>query len=117
MAGGPGLVEFLRQVPGWRKHGDSPPYIACLALTVLAASRMASDEEAGVHGNDYYARLNPLLYREPSEGQPSGFEQLARVWADLASWLDDDLGGTRGGDDTLASSQVQSRVPVTAGAP
>src|SRR3954451_9033022 len=67
----------------WRGRSDEPPYVAFLALTVLAASRMAAEPEKGVHSNDYYARLNPLLGRGTFDGTPPGFEEARRLWQDF----------------------------------
>ena len=90
------FAPFRRMVSSWRKQADVPPYIGLLALFVLAASRMETDPASGVHGNDYYSRLNPLVNRRQSAGMPAGFDGLARLWIDLRQWLDDDLAGARG---------------------
>jgi hypothetical protein len=97
LAGGHGLHDVVRLVPGWRQHYNAPPYIALLALFVLAASRMEADEKQGVYSNDYYARLNPLLGRSIDDDMPPGFDAMGTVWRDLLTWLDTDQRGARGG--------------------
>jgi hypothetical protein len=91
-----GLAAWVHAVPEWRLTHDVPPYIAVLGLCVLAASRMATDPDAGIYSNDYYKRLNPLLGRSADAGMPGGFEALDCAWRDLAQWLDEDEDGRRG---------------------
>lgn len=90
------FARFAAWVKGWRAVRDHPPYLAGLALCVLAASRMASDVAAGISASNYYARLNALIGRDEKAGQPPGFDTLREVWADLERWLDEDCGGARG---------------------
>ena len=90
------LGAFVTRALRWRGRSDEPQYVAFLSLTVLAASQMAAEPEKGVHSNDYYARLNPLLGRGIFDGTPPGFEEARRLWQDLEVWLDHDLGGARG---------------------
>jgi hypothetical protein len=92
------FVDHLVQRTQWRKDGMNgpPPYIALLALCVLAASRMARDAESGIETTAFYPQLNPLLNRPQFGGMPRGFEQVDDLWTDLARWLDNDLGGARG---------------------
>ena len=82
----------------WRRSGmdGPPPYLAVLALCVLAASRMARDPEAGIAPQAYYPQLNPLLSLPQFAGMPPGFEQLESLWTDLCLWLDRDQGGRFG---------------------
>ncbi len=87
---------WIRQLPTWRADGEIPPYIALLALCVVAASRMQADPEERIAANDYYSRLNPLLGRLPHSGMPPGFDEVRRLWSDLDAWLDHDLRGSRG---------------------
>ena len=90
--------KFSQSRWAWREKGaqGDPPYLGLLALCVLAASRMASDENSGVHGNDYYVQLNTLLALTKKKDAPPGFEQLSGLWEDLNQWLDGDCGGQRG---------------------
>jgi hypothetical protein len=82
----------------WRRSGMNgpPPYVAVLALCVLAASRMARDPEAGIAPHAYYPQLNPLLNLPRFGGMPPGFDQLESLWTDLCHWLDRDLSGRLG---------------------
>lgn len=96
LAGTNGLAALVVAVPEWRDAEDIPPYLAALALCVLAASLMANDADAQIYANDYYKRLNPLLGRRADAGMPPGFEVLRYAWLDLARWLDEDEGGRRG---------------------
>lgn len=72
-----------------RRNGDDglPECIGFLALTVLAAYRMRSDEEAT--GLAYYMRLGELLGCEPSGQYPMGFDPLVfeSLWYFLRDWL------------------------------
>ena len=90
--------RFLRARRKWRDasaEGD-PPYVAVLGLCVLAASRMARDEHAGVAANAYYPHLNKLLGNSVDAGMPPGFETLHVLWEDLDEWLESDCHGQRG---------------------
>ncbi len=92
------FVNHLVWRTAWRRGGATgpPPYLALLALCVLAASRMARDPVKGIERTAYYPQLNPLLDRPRSSGMPPGFEQVDDLWNDLRTWLDDDLSGERG---------------------
>jgi hypothetical protein len=97
------FVRFSAGVKGWRRVRDDPPYIAGLAFCVLAASRMETDQAAGVASHNYYTQLNRLLGRNDRAGAPRGFETLDDAWQDLAIWLDRDCAGSRG------SSTIRTR--------
>jgi hypothetical protein len=92
------FLPFLVARTRWRAGGapGPPPYLAALALSVLAAARMASDTDAGIAPNAYYPRLNALLGRDIHAGMPPGFEQLSSLWQDLDRWLQHDQAGRRG---------------------
>ncbi len=68
-----------------------PDSIAFLALSVLAAYEMRSDEEAGP--NAYYLRLASLLQCDLVGAHPDGFDPLdfADLWDVLSSWLDNEV--------------------------
>jgi hypothetical protein len=76
--------------------GDPPQVLAGLAVLVLAASRMASDEQATMQA--YYARLCDLLGMAPAPDWPQvrGVPELVRRFADLAAWLAGPEHGRRG---------------------
>lgn len=72
---------------------DGLPYsIAFVALSVLAAYQMHSDEDAGP--NAYYLRLSSLLGCDLVDGHPRGFNPLdfANLWDLLSSWLEHEVG-------------------------
>lgn len=95
--GPPGLSRFshcqraLQLATNWRMTDHSyPPYIAYLALFVLA----------GGHGGDfaphaYYPRLWDLL-DEQGTGRPSSFERMSELWDDLEQWSVRDRRGELG---------------------
>jgi hypothetical protein len=92
-------TRFFRATREWRNAGVGqrpPPYLGLHALAVLAGSRMARDETAGVASHNYYARYNELIGRDADGGRPPGFEELGRLWEDLGRWLEDDCRGERG---------------------
>lgn len=64
-----------------------PECIAFLALSVLAAYRMHSDEEAS--GSAYYKRLAALLNCSMAGGCPTGFDPslFELLWLFVKSWL------------------------------
>ncbi|WP_445626706.1 hypothetical protein [Nostoc sp. DSM 114167] len=72
-------------------HGDDengfPKYIAFLALCVLAAYRMHSDEE--VSTGAYYPRLAELLGCKIVRNFPEGFhtDEFEKLWKLLHKWL------------------------------
>lgn len=68
-----------------------PPFVGLLALSVLAASRMAADPDAGITAGNYYARLNELLDL-PRNGKPPAFEKVSELWHELGRWLSEDNG-------------------------
>lgn len=72
-----------------RRNGDDglPECIGFLALTVLAAYRMRSDEEAT--GLAYYVRLGELLRCDLAGPYPAGFDPFVfeSLWYFLRDWL------------------------------
>jgi hypothetical protein len=82
----------LQTLHRWRDRGqDYPPYIAYLALFVLAA---------GIDGDfssiAYYPRLRALLDDDPSVGQVPSFDRMWELWFDLETWSNQDKSGTLG---------------------
>ena len=74
----------------WKDYSkEDPPQVAFLALTVLAASLM--DSEGSVGSQNYYIRLNELLFGKSVKGAPQGFNhlQFERFWKHLQAWLRD----------------------------
>ena len=65
-----------------------PSQVAFLALTVLAASRMESDETENISRTNYYIRLNELLFGKSEKGKPQGlnYSEFEGLWALLQEW-------------------------------
>lgn len=63
-----------------------PTQVAFLALTVLAASQM--DSEGSVAPNDYYSRLNHVLFGKLIKKAPAGFygHEFEWLWIHLLKW-------------------------------
>lgn len=80
------LDPVLSRVAAWRKGpaGAVPPYLPLLAVTVLAASRMAESDK--LDGHNYYGRLAPILGCTPSAIEDH-FDVIAGWWKDLDAWL------------------------------
>ena len=68
---------------------EEPPQVAFLALTVLAASLMGS--EGSVGSQNYYIRLNELLFGQSVKGAPQGFHRpkFEDFWKQFRGWLRD----------------------------
>lgn len=80
--------KALQTLEAWReKDLNYPPYIAYLALYVLAA---------GIEGDyaphAYYPRLNDLLGEGglAQKGRPPSFDQMIDLWDDLEKWSRED---------------------------
>lgn len=71
----------------WFKQGavGLPPFIGVLAVTVLAATKMNTDLEEGIHGNNYYRRLRNLIQLD-GHGKPRAFEKCNELWEILSEW-------------------------------
>lgn len=81
----------LQAYHAWRDSGlQFPPYLAYLALFVLAAGR-----EGGFAVHAYYPRLRALL-NEPGEGPLPSFDRMLELWDDLEKWSISDCGGQLG---------------------
>ena len=86
-----GTVNFWAINPKlWINYStQEPPQVAFLALTVLAASLMESDDSVASH--NYYNRLNEVLFGESVKGIPQGFNRykFEDFWKHLQEWLRD----------------------------
>ncbi len=93
------LNPWVRRAVRWRRAGceGNPPWVAVLAVTVLAATGGARAETSPlVSERAYYAPLRGLLGLGPG-AQPPGFDNDVRMlWTFLREWLDRHLGGARG---------------------
>jgi hypothetical protein len=80
----------LRSLGGRNTSFKEPKGVAFLAAMVIAASRMAAeeDEEQDVAANDYFSRLRDVLGME-GQGRPKGMESGAEesLWEDWARWV------------------------------
>ena len=87
--------RLLENTKRWRQQGAPgfPPYIATLALFVLAAS-YDCDEEAESHG--YHKRLRELLGEPVNYNPIFNFYDCISVWDDLETWSSHDRSGTLG---------------------
>ncbi|GHA67192.1 hypothetical protein GCM10010372_78530 [Streptomyces tauricus] len=78
----------------WRRHGaaGNPPFIALLAATVLAASRMSRSDRFS-----YYGPLRELLGLHEGSGMPDGYDVIVpTLWDHLKWWLTEHEQGRRG---------------------
>lgn len=103
------LDPWVRQASRWRGAGSrgNPPWVAILAVTVLAASGGGRDETGPVlHDRAYYRPLRQLLGL-PAGPQPRAFDNdVCMLWTFLRQWLEDDLHGARGRPTARASKHL-----------
>jgi hypothetical protein len=84
--------KALEAADNWRARAlEYPPYIAYLALFVLAAGL-----EGDFAPHAYYPRLRTLLGEPPHAGQYPGFPKMLELWEDLESWSMEDKVGELG---------------------
>ena len=71
------------------RSAEEPSQVAFLALSVLAASLMDSGDSIGA--NNYYIRLNELLFGQSVKGYPPGFNRhtFEDFWKHLQKWARD----------------------------
>lgn len=88
------VLTHSRKLQVVRRCGEDglPECAALLALSVLAAYRMHTDE--GAAANAYYKRLDELLLCGVSGGLPRGFDpdEFEGLWLFLRAWLDREHG-------------------------
>ncbi|MEG3906027.1 hypothetical protein QUB19_28025 [Microcoleus sp. B4-C5] len=85
-------VKALQSRDNWQQRElDYPPYIAYLALFVLAAGI-----EGSFAAHSYYPRLRTLLGEEPTTGQYPSFNRMSELWEDLEKWSNQDKSGELG---------------------
>lgn len=84
--------RVLRATEEWRHAGGHgvPPYIATLALFVLAASYDRED------GYGYHKRLRELLGEQESNQPIARFYECVSIWDDLEKWTNTDKAGALG---------------------
>ncbi|MFF4971032.1 hypothetical protein [Streptomyces sp. NPDC001083] len=91
-----GIASRARQ---WRRNGavGTPPFIAVLASTVLAAARMNRSATTSVGRFSYYGPLRELLGLHEGSGMPDGYDVIVpTLWGHLKWWLTEHEGGRRG---------------------
>ncbi|MEF3274072.1 MAG: hypothetical protein K6356_06650 [Chloroflexus sp.] len=80
----------LKSIYGRDRRGE-PKGIAFLAAMVLAASRMAWDDEDQISSSNYFTRLCEVLDIDQDEGRPLGMrfgsEAEEPLWREWAIWL------------------------------
>src|ERR1043166_6952006 len=88
-------ARILEATMRWRRLGapDIPPYIATLALFVLAAGNDDEDESGT---QSYHKRLRTLLGEVVSYNHIHRFSECVSVWDDLEVWANHDKGGELG---------------------
>ena len=85
-------IYSYRGAEAQARQAEAPMFIALLALTVLAASRMGADESVSPHA--FYARLEELLPSVPNTRNE--FPRVVEGWKALNYWLDTTHKGRRG---------------------
>ncbi|MEV5006886.1 hypothetical protein [Streptomyces sp. NPDC055692] len=91
-----GIASRARQ---WRRNGavGTPPFIAVLASTVLAAARMNRSEGTTFGRFSYYGPLRELLGLHEGSGMPDGYDVIVpALWNHLKWWLTEHEQGRRG---------------------
>lgn len=84
--------KALQAGRGWRERNrEFPPYIAYLALFVLAAG---IDGEFASHA--YYPRLRALLGEDSAASQYPSFDDMLTLWDDLERWANEEKEGKLG---------------------
>jgi hypothetical protein len=98
----------LSVLENWRSRGSEfPPYIAYLALFVLAAGL-----EGAFAQHAYYPRLHQLL-GDDDRNQPASFARMLELWDDLERWSTQDRGGDLGlYSARIAGQQIHVGLPL-----
>lgn len=82
----------LQVAQDWRHRGyEYPPYIAYLALFVLAGGHKGDFDP-----RSYYPRLWDLLGEDDEQGTPPSFHRMLELWDDLERWSLRDRNGDVG---------------------
>ncbi len=80
----------LKRIQGRNRYGE-PNSIAFLAAMVLAASRMAEDEEGEIASSNYFTRFCEVLQLDQEGGRPLGMKAGADaeelLWREWTIWL------------------------------
>jgi len=85
-------LKALHVTKEWKNRASNyPPYVAYLALFVLAAGLSG---DFAPHA--YYPRLRKLLGEEPALGMYPHFDHMIDLWDDLERWSNEDRDGALG---------------------
>jgi hypothetical protein len=90
------FIHFERESLDWKRQGGlgCPPFLALLAVVVLAAVHMA--REGRISSTNYCSRLRALLGLQ-GKGQPHGYEwTIPDLWTLLGWWMDEKNEGKLG---------------------
>lgn len=94
----PAYLLVKQRVSEWRRttRDGPPPCLPLLAASVLAATRMHSDED--IRKTNYYARLAEVLKPERDHGDvraqlSRSYGEVVDMWHDLQRWLVRSNGG------------------------
>jgi hypothetical protein len=101
------LAAWTQDAVAWRRSGYAgpPPFLALLAVTVLAATTIGGRSDRG-----YYSRLNDLLGL-PGRGMPRYFDSdIQQLWRCLNEWLTDVEHGRRGRPTATNLTSAQSNI-------
>lgn len=88
----PLFSPIQRECEMWERRGSAvpPPSLPVLALSVLAATRMASSD--GMRKSNFYGRWIQLFGEQPSSSRANklehAFHDVAAMWERLDAWLD-----------------------------
>jgi hypothetical protein len=91
-----GLAQGMQRFRKANRPRATPPWLAALALSVMAASEMNRDSRRVTQ--DYYGRLLELVDLPSARAHPPlvGFELLESLWSEFADWLAAEQTGSRG---------------------
>ncbi|MCG8346800.1 MAG: hypothetical protein MI924_03330 [Chloroflexales bacterium] len=83
-----GRRVVLEQIQGRNRHGE-PNCVAFLASMVLAALRMAEDENEEIASSNYFTRFCEVLELDQDGGRPLGMKAGAEepLWREWIVWL------------------------------
>ena len=93
----------------WDRKSEYPPYIAYLALFVLAVNHGDSDDFSEIN---YYGRLRDILNEKSTLGQYPSFDKMLELWDDLEKWsLEDKKGGFGEFSNDIYGNKIHVGIP------
>ncbi|MFF3758401.1 hypothetical protein [Streptomyces sp. NPDC002185] len=108
----PLFSSIQRDCEIWEQHGSAvpPPSLPVLALSVLAATRMASSD--GMLKTNFYGRWIQLFGEQPSGSRANklehAFQDVAVMWEELDTWLEQ-TGGLYG-TSTVSTDELYWKI-------